>query len=296
MKGETRTPAFLKMNSAGQVPMVEFDDGRTLAQSNAIIRYLAAGSDLIPRDAYAAAKMDEWLFWEQYSHEPYIAVCRFQMVYLGKPAQRPRSGKGQARLCGAGADGAAASPPRASSPARPSRSRTCRCLPIPASRMRAASISTAMLPSAAGSARPRSVLGLPAAKQANAMTLPTRPSRSAAPAAMMSWQSWKCWPTMHSAARASGSRIRCRHPILRRSTGSSRSEHHAGGGGRRGRRVVGCLQLCILPGLSSQGSLARADRGRARRLATAGAAASASSWCSGRLRKRAAAAASWSSC
>ena len=68
------------------MPTVEFDDGRTLAQSNAIIRYLARGSDLIPADAFAAAKMDEWLFWEQYSHEPYIAVCRFQMVYLGKPA------------------------------------------------------------------------------------------------------------------------------------------------------------------------------------------------------------------
>ena len=86
LKGETRTPEFLKLNSAGQVPTVELDDGRTLAQSNAIIRYLARGSDLIPSDAYAAAKMDEWLFWEQYSHEPYIAVCRFQMVYLKKPA------------------------------------------------------------------------------------------------------------------------------------------------------------------------------------------------------------------
>src|ERR1700751_3717594 len=87
MKGETRTPEFLKLNSAGQVPTVELDDGRTLAQSNAIIRYLARGSDLIPRDAYAAAKMDEWLFWEQYSHEPYIAVCRFQMFYQGKPKE-----------------------------------------------------------------------------------------------------------------------------------------------------------------------------------------------------------------
>jgi len=57
-----------------------------LAQSNAIIRYLARGSDLIPSDAFAAAKMDEWLFWEQYSHEPHVAVCRFQMVYLGKSA------------------------------------------------------------------------------------------------------------------------------------------------------------------------------------------------------------------
>jgi glutathione S-transferase len=84
MKGESRTPEFLKLNGAGQVPTVEFDDGRVLAQSNAIIRYLARGSDLIPADDFAAAKMDEWLFWEQYSHEPYIAVCRFQMVYLGK--------------------------------------------------------------------------------------------------------------------------------------------------------------------------------------------------------------------
>ena len=86
LKRETRTAEFLKLNTAGQVPTVELDDGRTLAQSNAIIRYLARGSDLIPSDAFAEAKMDEWLFWEQYSHEPYIAVCRFQMFYLGKPA------------------------------------------------------------------------------------------------------------------------------------------------------------------------------------------------------------------
>ena len=86
LKGETRTTEFLKLNGAGQVPVVVLDDGRALAQSNAIIRYLARGSCLIPADAYLAAKMDEWLFWEQYSHEPFIAVCRFLMVYLGKPA------------------------------------------------------------------------------------------------------------------------------------------------------------------------------------------------------------------
>ena len=86
LKQETRSAQFLKLNSAGQVPVVEFDDGRTLAQSNAIIRYLARGSDLIPEDAFTAARMDEWLFWEQYSHEPAIAVCRFQMVYLGHSA------------------------------------------------------------------------------------------------------------------------------------------------------------------------------------------------------------------
>ena len=84
-RAKTRTAEFLKLNGAGQVPTVELDDGRTLAQSNAIIRYLARGSRLIPQDAFAAGKMDEWLFWEQYSHEPYIAVCRFQMFYLGKP-------------------------------------------------------------------------------------------------------------------------------------------------------------------------------------------------------------------
>ena len=86
LKGETRTTEFLKLNSGGQVPTVVFDDGRVLAQSNAIIRYLARGSDLVPKDDFAAAKMDEWLFWEQNTHEPYVAVCRFQMVYLGKPA------------------------------------------------------------------------------------------------------------------------------------------------------------------------------------------------------------------
>jgi glutathione S-transferase len=86
LKRETRTAAFLKLNSAGQVPTIELADGRTLAQSNAIIRYLARDSDLIPTDPFAAAKMDEWLFWEQYSHEPHIAVCRFQMLYLGQPA------------------------------------------------------------------------------------------------------------------------------------------------------------------------------------------------------------------
>ena len=86
LKGGSRTAEFLKLNPWGQVPTVEFDDGRTLAQSNAIIRYLARGSDLIAGDAFTAAKMDQWLFWEQYSHEPYVAVCRFQMVYLGKRA------------------------------------------------------------------------------------------------------------------------------------------------------------------------------------------------------------------
>jgi glutathione S-transferase len=84
LKAETRTPAFLAMNPAGQVPAVILDDGRSLAQSNAIILHLAEGSDLIPTDAFERARMLEWLFWEQYSHEPYVAVARFQVTYLGR--------------------------------------------------------------------------------------------------------------------------------------------------------------------------------------------------------------------
>jgi len=84
MKGESRTPAYLEMNPAGQVPTLALDDGRTLSQSNAIIGYLAQGSSLWPESAFERAKVNEWMYWEQYSHEPYIAVCRFVMVYQGK--------------------------------------------------------------------------------------------------------------------------------------------------------------------------------------------------------------------
>jgi len=79
--GETGTPEFLRLNPAGQVPVVILDDGRPLAQSNAILRYLAHGSRYIPADRYEAAKVDEWLFWEQYSHEPSVAVARARVVY-----------------------------------------------------------------------------------------------------------------------------------------------------------------------------------------------------------------------
>jgi glutathione S-transferase len=88
LSGETRTPAFLARNPMGQIPVIELDDGRHLAQSNAIIRYLARGSALLPQDAFARAKVDEWLDWEQYSHEPYIAVCRFHMQYLKRPKEQ----------------------------------------------------------------------------------------------------------------------------------------------------------------------------------------------------------------
>lgn len=87
MKGETRTPEFLQRFPMGRIPAVEFEDGRRLAESNGIIRYLARESALLPGDAFAQAKIDELLFWEQYSHEPYVAVCRFHMVYLGRPKE-----------------------------------------------------------------------------------------------------------------------------------------------------------------------------------------------------------------
>lgn len=83
--GATRTPEFLALNPAGQVPLVVLDDGRTLAQSNAIMLHLAEGSSLIPSDRYDRAKMLEWLFWEQYSHEPAIAVRIARRFYLNTP-------------------------------------------------------------------------------------------------------------------------------------------------------------------------------------------------------------------
>jgi glutathione S-transferase len=84
MKGETRRPEFTAKNPFGQIPVVELSDGRHLAQSNAIVLYLARSSALTPGDDFDRAKADELMFWEQYSHEPYVAVARFQMVYLGK--------------------------------------------------------------------------------------------------------------------------------------------------------------------------------------------------------------------
>jgi glutathione S-transferase len=82
--GSTRTPEFLALNPAGQVPIVILEDGRLLAQSNAMMVHFAEGSDLIPSDAYDRAKMFEWLFWEQYSHEPQIAVRIARKHFLGK--------------------------------------------------------------------------------------------------------------------------------------------------------------------------------------------------------------------
>lgn len=82
LKGETHTPQFLAKFPLGRIPAVEFHDGRRLAESNAIIRYLARGSALLPEDDFVQAKIDELMFWEQYSHEPYVATTRYHIVYL----------------------------------------------------------------------------------------------------------------------------------------------------------------------------------------------------------------------
>jgi glutathione S-transferase len=86
MSGATRTPEFLALNPAGQTPTVVLEDGRALAQSNALLLYFGEGTPFIPGDPYDRARMLEWLFWEQYSHEPCIAVVRFQRALAGKRA------------------------------------------------------------------------------------------------------------------------------------------------------------------------------------------------------------------
>jgi len=77
VKGETRTPAFLAKNPNGRIPVLELDDGTCLAESNAIMFYLAEGTSLLPKDRLARAQVLQWLFFEQYSHEPNIATVRF---------------------------------------------------------------------------------------------------------------------------------------------------------------------------------------------------------------------------
>ncbi len=77
LEGETRTDEFLSRNPNGRIPLLEFDDGRTLAESNAILYFLAQGTIYWPDDAFERAQCLQWMCFEQYSHEPYIAVVRF---------------------------------------------------------------------------------------------------------------------------------------------------------------------------------------------------------------------------
>jgi len=92
--GQTRTPEYLALNPNGKVPLLEVEPGRCLAESNAILCYLAEGSTLLPQDSWLRAQALQWLFFEQYSHEPYIAVARFICRWLApdhaRRAELPR--------------------------------------------------------------------------------------------------------------------------------------------------------------------------------------------------------------
>jgi len=82
LRGESRTPEFLALNPNGRVPLLDLGDGRRLAESNAMLVYLAEGTPYLPEDRFQRAKVFEWLFFEQYSHEPYIATVRFWVHLL----------------------------------------------------------------------------------------------------------------------------------------------------------------------------------------------------------------------
>ncbi len=90
MAGETRTPDFLAMNANGKLPLLALADGRYLPESNAILAYLADGSALAGGDRFERASVLQWMFFEQYSHEPYIATARFVVRYLGNPPERQK--------------------------------------------------------------------------------------------------------------------------------------------------------------------------------------------------------------
>ena len=96
MKGESRTPEFLAKNPNGRIPLLELPDGQFLAESDAILWYLADGSSFIPESRLARAQVLQWMFFEQYSHEPYVATARFIMRHF--PADSPRRSELPQRL------------------------------------------------------------------------------------------------------------------------------------------------------------------------------------------------------
>jgi len=96
MRGETRTPTFLAKNPNGRIPTLELEDGTCLAESNAILWYLAEGTALLPEERLARAQVLQWMFFEQYSHEPYVATPRYILKHL--PADSPRRAELPQRL------------------------------------------------------------------------------------------------------------------------------------------------------------------------------------------------------
>lgn len=85
---ETQSDAFIALNPNGKIPLLVTADNKVLSESNAIINFLAHDSILLPNDPYQLALVQQWQFFEQYSHEPYIAVARFINKYLGLPDSR----------------------------------------------------------------------------------------------------------------------------------------------------------------------------------------------------------------
>lgn len=88
LAGDTKSDDFLRKNPNGKIPLLELDNGETLSESNAIINFLASGSDLYPDGGLEQARVLQWQFFEQYSHEPFIAVARFINKYLGLPVEK----------------------------------------------------------------------------------------------------------------------------------------------------------------------------------------------------------------
>jgi glutathione S-transferase len=95
-KGETRTPEFLLRNPNGRIPALQLDDGTHLWESNAILGYLAEGTAFVPPTRLGRAQVLQWMFFEQYSHEPYVATPRYLVRHL--PADHPRRAEIPARL------------------------------------------------------------------------------------------------------------------------------------------------------------------------------------------------------
>lgn len=91
LKKETKSPEFLAKNPNGQIPLLELESGQHLAESGAILNYLADGSAFLPADRLLRAQVLQWMFFEQYSHEPYIAVARYMIKYLGRPPEHEQT-------------------------------------------------------------------------------------------------------------------------------------------------------------------------------------------------------------